>query len=393
MNIVRSLLAATLGVVVLIAAGPAWSQTVTPYTIDAIISLTGSYAFVGNQDAEALRVFEDYANRKGGIQGHPVHFEIHDDGSSPQQAVQLSTQLIAKHSAAIIGSQGGSLCGAMMPLFKDGPVMYCLVPSIYPAKDSYVFAAQVALNPFVNGMLRYMRLRGWKKIAIISSTDGSGAADDVATKDSMALPENKDMQIVTWEHFNPTDVNVNAQSIRIKNAGAQAVLVWTAGTSFGTVLRSFNDTGVDLPVETSNANAQIAQLLEYASFLPKELVMPGPPYLSPAFAKAASKKAVDDMFAAYAVDHKKPQPGSAPSVWDTSMIVFNGLQKLGANATANDLRSYILGIRGYNGVNGQYDFSRGDQHGLSDQSVVLTAFDPKAQEFHAVSGPGGVPLR
>ncbi len=104
----------------------------------------------------------------------------------------------------------------MMPLFKNGPVNYCLVPSIYPPKDGFVFSAQIALNPFVNGMIRYLRLRGWKKIAIITSTDGSGLVDDTATKDSMSLLENSGMQIVQWEHFNPTDVNVNAQAVRIR---------------------------------------------------------------------------------------------------------------------------------------------------------------------------------
>jgi branched-chain amino acid transport system substrate-binding protein len=374
------------------AAGPAGSQS--PYTIDVVMSLTGFYAFVGNQDADVLRVFEENVNRKGGLRGQPIHFDIHDDQSSVQQAVSLSTQLIAKHPAVIIGSQGGSLCGAMAPLFKDnGPVMYCLVPSIYPPKDGFVFAAQIALNPFVNGMIRYLRLRGWTRLGIITSTDGSGLVDDVATKESLTLPENKDVQVVAWEHFNPTDINVNAQAIRIRNANPQAIIVWTAGTSFGTVLRSFNDTGIDVPLETTNANLQAPQLNEYQAFYPKELVMPGPGYLVPNNVQTpAMRRSYAEMLAAFDAAHKKPQPGSAPSAWDTASIVFSGLQKLGPGATANDLRLHILGLRDFAGVNGTYDFSRGDQHGLSDQSVVMTTYDIKKQEFYAVSGPGGVPL-
>ena len=163
--------ALALGFIVALSSAPA--VPATPYNIDVIISLTGSYAFVGNQQADNFKVFEDYANRTGGIRGTPIHFVIHDDQSSPANAVQLSTQLLANHPAVVFGSDGGSLCGAMMPLFKNGPVNYCLVPSIYPPKDGFVFSAQIALNPFVNGMIRYLRLRGWKKIAIITSTDGS----------------------------------------------------------------------------------------------------------------------------------------------------------------------------------------------------------------------------
>jgi branched-chain amino acid transport system substrate-binding protein len=383
--------ALALGFILALSAAPA--VPATPYNIDVIISLTGSYAFVGNQQADNFKVFEDYANRTGGVRGTPIHFVIHDDQSSPANAVQLSTQLLANHPAVVFGSDGGSLCGAMMPLFKDGPVNYCLVPSIYPPKNGFVFSAQIALNPFVNGMIRYLRLRGWKKIAIITSIDGSGLVDDTATKESLSLLENSGMQVVQWEHFNPTDVNVNAQAVRIKNSDAQAVIVWVSGTPFGTVLRNFNDVGVTLPVETSNANSQVAQLMGYAKFLPSEMVMPGPAYLTPpAVQSPALRKARADFYAAYAADGKTPQPGSAPSVWDPASIVLSGLRKLGTDATADQLRQYILSVHGFTGVEGTYDFRSGDQHGLTDDAVVLTSFNPQKQSFGAVSGPGGIPL-
>ncbi len=383
--------ALALGLIVALGAAPA--VPATPYNIDVIISLTGSYAFVGNQQADNFKVFENYANRTGGIRGTPIHFVIHDDQSSPANAVQLSTQLLTTHPVVVFGSDGGSLCGAMMPLYKDGPVNYCLVPSIYPPKDGFVFSAQIALNPFVNGMIRYLRLRGWKKIAIITSTDGSGLVDDTATKDSLTLPENKDIQVVQWEHFNPTDVNVNAQAVRIKNSDAQAVIVWVSGTPFGTVLRNFNDVGLTLPIMTSNANSQVPQLMGYQQFLPKELVMPGPAYLTPpAVQIPALRKATADFFAAYAAVGKIPQPGSAPSVWDPANIVLSGLRKLGTGATADQLRQYILSVHDFTGVEGTYDFRSGDQHGLTDDAVVLTGFDSQKQVFFAVSGAGGVPL-
>lgn len=393
MKKVRSaLVAAALGLTLALGTAPA--VPATPYNIDVVLSLTGSYAFVGNQQVDNFKVFEDYANRTGGIHGTPIHFVVHDDQSSPALAVQLSNQIIATHPAVVIGSDGGSLCGAMMPLFKDGPVLYCLVPSIYPPKGGFVFAAQIALNPFVNGMIRYLRMRGWTKIGIITSTDGSGLVDDTATKDSLTLPENKDIQVVQWEHFNPTDVNVNAQAIRIKNSGAQAVIVWVSGTPFGTVLRSFNDVGLSLPIETSNANSQVPQLVGYSQFLPKELVMPGPMYVIPASVQSPQlRKATAEFVAAFAADGKTPQAGSAPSAWDPAMIVLAGLRKLGTDATADQLRQYILSVHDFSGVDGSYDFRSGDQHGLSDQSVIIVRFDPQHQAFDAVSGPGGVPLR
>jgi branched-chain amino acid transport system substrate-binding protein len=393
MNVRQRLISMTaVSAILALTCGPA-APAQNPYTIDVVLSLTGSYAFVGNADAQTLRIFENYADARGGLRGQAIHFEVHDDQSSPQVAVQLSQALVAKHPAVVMGSNGGSLCSAMLPIYKDGPVLYCLVPSIYPAKGSYIFASQVALNPFVNGMIRYLRLRGWDRLAIISSTDGSGAVDDVATNEVMKLPENRGVQIVDWEHFSPSDVSIAAQATHIKDSNAQAIIVWTSGTAFGTVLRGLNDAGVNLPVETTNANMHANQLEQYATFLPKEMIMPGVPYFIPKELPASMRKPVADFLAAFSAAHAKPEPGSSPFVWDAANIILAGLRKLGPSASAADLRAYILALKDYPGIDGMYDFTRGDQHGLSDQSVVMASWDPKTQDFYAVSGLGGIPLK
>jgi branched-chain amino acid transport system substrate-binding protein len=370
-----------------------------PYVIPAVLSLTGPYAFVGQADADALKIFENYTNLHGGVRGQKLHFQVYDDRSSPADAVSLTTQIIAQHPPVVLGSNGGSLCNAMMPLFKDGPVQYCFVPSIYPTKGSFVFASQVALDPFVDGMIRYLRLRGFDRLAVISSTDGSGQADDISMQHVLSHYANKDVKIVSYEHFNPNDLNVTAQATHIKASGAQAVIVWASGTSFGTVLRSFNDVGLAIPVETSNANLHANQLSQYLSFFPKELVMPGLPYMIPSSAPAgfgpspAMKKAIVQLFEAYKMTNALPDPGAASGVWDPVMMIVDGLRKIGPSMTAPQLRDYLLSIHGnFAGIYGDYDFTSGDQHGLSDQAVVITSWDPKSGNFNAVSGLHGTPL-
>ena len=369
------------------------------YVIPVILSLTGSYAFSGHADADGLKIFENYTNAHGGIRGQKLHFQVYDDESSPATDVSLAGQIIAQHPAVVLGSDGGSLCNAMMSLFKKGPVLYCLVPTINPAKDGFIFAATIAIDPFVAGMIRYLRLRGFDRIAVISPTDGSGQADDISTKRALALPANKKLKVVAYEHFNNADLSVAAQATRIKASNAQAVIVWAAGTSFGTVLRGFNDVGLSIPVETSPANLHADQLRQYLPFYPKELVMPGLPYMIPSnVPKAlgptpAMKKAFAEFIDAYKMAHAQPDPAAASAIWDPANMVVNGLRKIGPGMTAVQLRNYLLSIHGsYSGFWGAYDFSSGDQHGLSDQGVVLVKWDPKSGNFIGVSGLHGTPL-
>ncbi len=82
---------------------PAGAQP-APYEVYAILSLTGSAAFLGTKEQQALAILEGVVNKGGGIGGRPVRFVVQDDTSNPQTGVQIANALIAKNVPAIIGS-------------------------------------------------------------------------------------------------------------------------------------------------------------------------------------------------------------------------------------------------------------------------------------------------
>ncbi len=114
------LLAATM-----IAASPL--HAAEPYEINTILSLTGNIAFVGQTQLQSLKAIETMVNADGGIQGRPISFVVSDDESSPQTAVQLAHNLVAKNVPIILGSSSPNACGAIAPLVAaNGPLLYCL---------------------------------------------------------------------------------------------------------------------------------------------------------------------------------------------------------------------------------------------------------------------------
>jgi len=235
----------------------------TPYEINVLISTTGPAAFLGKEEAQDLQFIEQLTNQSGGIKGRPLKFVMLDDESNPQTAVQLTNQIIAKNVPAFLGPVLTSPCNAVMPIVaKSGPVDYCLSPGIDPDPRSYVFSAGVSSNGLRAVMVRYFRLRNWKRIAIITSTDATGQSLDRAFKRAKELPENKDVTYVDWEHFNLTDITVAAQIQRIKAANPQVLIAWTSGTAFVTLLRGIRDAGLDIPVGGGNANMIYAQMAQ-----------------------------------------------------------------------------------------------------------------------------------
>jgi len=244
----------------LITGTAAPARSAEPYEINVIISATGPGAFLGQAAIQSLTAIEKLVNSTGGIKGRPVHFVIADDQTAPAVAVQLATGLIAKGVPVILGSAVGATCSAMTPLFKNGPVNYCFAPVIHPVAPSFVFSAGASTRDLSLAGLRWARLHGIKKIAFLDATDTTGQDGETVSKANLALPEFAGLQLVANEHFNVTDINVNAQLARIKASGAELLYAQTVGTPFGTVLKNAYDSGLDLPIPAEFAFTMQATL-------------------------------------------------------------------------------------------------------------------------------------
>jgi len=363
------------------------------YDIQVILALSGPGAFLGNGEQQALQFAEKVVNDSGGIQGRPVKFVFHDDQTNPQVAVQLATDIIATKPAMILGSSLVATCRAMMPLMTDGPVMYCFSPGIHPDDGSYVFTASASTLDLADSVIRYFRMKGWKKFALIFSTDASGQDAEKGIDALLQKPENKDIQIVAREHFNTTDVSVSAQIARLKASKPQALIAWSTGAPIATIFRGMQQVGLDIPIATTDGNMTYAQMTQYKDFLPRQLYIPAaqwvvrdPTLLSPAVAAKSQifYKAFEDNGA---------QPDIASELgWEPGMLVIETLKKLGAGAGAAQLRAALAQTKGYVGVNGVYDFAAAPQRGLDVSDTVVTRWAPAKNIWEIVSKPTGIPL-
>ncbi len=381
------------GVLVFVLAASGAPPSGTPYEINTILPLTGGAAFLGQPESQALQILERLVNAKGGIQGRPIHFVIQDDQTSPQLGVQLANQVMAKHVPVILGSTLVAICRAMAPLMKDGPVMYCFSPGIHPDEGSYVFTSSVSTRDLAQAAITFMRGKGWTRLAVLTSTDATGQDAEESILAAVALPQNQGVQVAAREHFNPQDVSVAAQIARVAAAQPQAFIAWSTGAPIGTVFKGIAQSGLSIPVFTTNGNQTYAQMQQYASFLPQELYIPTstwPAYetLPPGRVKQA-QKAFFDAFQAAGI---KPDLG-ATIAWDPAQIVIEALRHLGTQATAAQIRDYIVHLRGVAGINGIYDFKTSPQRGLNLRDAIVTRWNPAKQTWDPVTGPGGGPLK
>ncbi len=364
-----------------------------PYDFYAILSLTGPAAFLGRGEQVTLGALERYINNTGGIKGRPLHIVIQDDQSNPAIAVQLANQIFAKGVPAVLGPSFGATCVALQPLVNNGPVMYCLANVIHPPNGSYAFSANPSTKDFTAAAFRYMRAKGVRKVALLTSTDASGQDGEAVALEDLKSPEFRDLQLVADEHFAVGDLTVAAQIARIKAAGAQAIDAWTTGTPFGTVLRGVQEGGFDGTVMTNGGNINKAQMTQYAQFIPRDMILTGPPYMTlgiiPARVRLAKATFLDAM---HQVNVAAPDQTNLIA-WDPMLLMIGVLRKIGPSTTARQMRDELLKVTDFAGINGMYDFRRGDQRGIDPLSSPIVRWDKAEAEFVTVSKPGGLPLK
>ncbi len=365
-----------------------------PVNLNVIIPISGPGTFIGKSQQDALTAMESLVNKEGGIRGRPVHFIVHDDTSSPQQAVLAANQSLASKPNVILGPSLAAMCLAVAPLMAGGPVDYCFSPAIHPKAGSFVFSSSPSTAGFAVAFYRYFASRGWKKVGLITSTDASGQDADDAFGNALELPDIKaaGLTVVDHEHFTVSDLSVSAQMERLKASGAQVVVCYAAGTPLGTLLQGLKQAGLDVPIATGNANMTYAQMKQYASFMPADLLFPGLPFLAHAAPTATAKQVQAAFYDSFKAMGIVPDV-SQSTAWDPLLIVIDALRALGPDASAETIRNYIANLHGFTGIDGEYDFRDGSQRGLTEKNLIVMRWDPPKGTWTAVSGPGGEPLR
>jgi len=368
------------------------AQAADTQDINVILPLTGGGAFLGKAEQQSLQRYEKLVNSTGGIHGKTLRFNFHDDQSSPQLAVQLANQVKAGNPPVILGSALVALCNAMAPLMKEGSLLYCFSPGIQPAAGSFVYSSSTSTKELAGALLRYFGHKGWKKVALITTTDATGQDANRNFKTLVGSEGHKDVELVAEAQMNPADVSAAAQIQRLKGANPDVLVAWSTGGPVGTIFKAIHDAGVEVPVATTNGNMTYAQMTQYAPFLPKELYIPSADWLKPSRPVEVSdaSKAKDAFFAAFEGTDIKPD-GPSTYAWDPALLVVEALRKLKGDASAEDLRAYLRGLKDFAGVNGYYDFKAVPNRGLDESNVVITRWDKAAQTWAVVSDPLGIP--
>ncbi|OGL11179.1 MAG: hypothetical protein A3I17_04045 [Candidatus Rokubacteria bacterium RIFCSPLOWO2_02_FULL_72_37] len=223
----KTLGAVVVATAVLFASLPVGAQG--PIRVGASMSLTGTYAKLGNYQYEGYKLCAKQINDKGGLLGRKVEFVVYDDQSTPATAVRLYEKLITEDKVdAVMGPYSSPVSEASANVtekYKKVMVMpLAATTSIFKKGRKYIFMVISPSEVYLEGLVDMAAKRGLKTIAIINEDTlfakaaASGAAD---------LAKKRGMEVVFQEGYPKGNQDFSAMLTKIKAANPDALAAST----------------------------------------------------------------------------------------------------------------------------------------------------------------------
>ncbi|MCL6449681.1 MAG: ABC transporter substrate-binding protein [Acetobacteraceae bacterium] len=339
-----------------------------PIKVGFLACETGAFSSYGQDNVRGARLFEEEISARGGVGGRPLQLVVYNTESTPARAVAGARKLIEEDKVvAIVGLALVSEMNAVAPLVQNGPICYSTC-SAYQPEHKMIFATGVFIPLHHACIAEYLRDKGLKKFALITTNDATG---EVAEAGLRRAAERNGLEVVAAERMNPADVDASAQVARIASRQPQAVVVWIVGKPLGVALRAIKTVGLNVPVFTSHGNRSLEFLRGLADIEPPDFYMP---CLVDAIwehlPESHPARALNASFHERYVKKYGSVPGSGSNdSYDALALLCRAFEAVGTDSAK--VVAYLEGVKGYQGLAGSYDFSPEDHRGLGRDDIMI----------------------
>jgi len=373
MAILTAALAAALAIMIAGCGGSGTTAKKKPIKIGAIVSLTGTYAGLGEPEKNVLELEVARINKAGGVNGRQIEVVVEDDATDEAKAVAVASKLIEQEKVvAIIGATGTGQTMAVR-----GDVQRAAIPQVSMAGgtvitspvDKLVFATPWSNTIVVPFTLDYLERQGITKIGLISDSGGFGKDGEAVIK--VDAPK-AGIEVVADQTFNLGDTDMTTQLTKIKNSDAQAIVMWTAGKEAAIIAKNAKDLGIELPVYGSHGIAR-REFIEGAGDAAEGVRFAAGKILIPdAYGKGSEAFTVATEF----VDRYQAAYGEAPSTfaghaYDALYLIVEAAQRIDGDVTPTALRDEIENTAAFVGIGGTFNMSAEDHNGLTENDLTM----------------------
>ncbi|KOF53208.1 MULTISPECIES: ABC transporter substrate-binding protein [unclassified Achromobacter] len=218
---------------------------------------TGGSSSMGVSMRDGVRLAIEEINKNGGVLGRKLVAVERDDEAKNERGVQIAQELINKEQVvATVGyiNTGVALASqrfyqdAKIPVFNNVATGTVITEQFkapeYP--ENYVFrnsAKDSIQAPMI--VEEAITRRGYKKVAILADSTNYGQLGREDLEKALAA---KGVKALAVEKFNIKDVDMTAQLLKAKEAGAEAILTYGIGPELAQIANGMAKLGWKVPM-------------------------------------------------------------------------------------------------------------------------------------------------
>ncbi len=215
---------------------------------------TGGSSSMGVSMRDGVRLATDEINKAGGVLGRKLQLVERDDEAKNERGVQIAQELINKEKVtAVVGyiNTGVSLAShrffqeAKIPVMNNVATGSIVTQQFKDQPDNYIFRNAAHDSIQAPMIVEEAIKRGFKKVAILADSTNYG---QLGREDLEKALTAKGIKPVASEKFNIKDVDMTAQLLKAKEAGAEVVLTYGIGPELAQIANGMTKLGWKVPM-------------------------------------------------------------------------------------------------------------------------------------------------
>ena len=236
-------------------AGATGAFAADPIKIAVSGPFTGGSSSMGVSMRDGVRLAIDEINKGGGVLGRPIVAIERDDEAKNERGVQIAQEMISKEKVvAAVGFVNTGVALASQRFYQEAkiPVMNnvatgsVITHQFDGEPENYVF--RNAANDGIQAPMivdEAVTRRGFRKVAILADSTNYGQLGREGLEKALKA---KGIVAVAVEKFNIKDVDMTAQLLKAREAGAETVLTYGIGPELAQIANGMTKIGWKVPM-------------------------------------------------------------------------------------------------------------------------------------------------
>ena len=237
--------AALAAAVTAFVAAPGLAQG--PIRIGASLSLTGTYAALGQNQQRGYQLCAKHVNEKGGVLGRKIEFVLYDDQSQPATGVRLYEKLITQDKVDLVMGPYSSAITEAVANVNEKYKMPMVAPmasttSIFKKGRKFIFMVQSPAEAYLEGLLDVAAKKGLKTVALINEDTLFPKA---TVQGTIELAKKKGLQVVFVEAYPKGNTDFSAIMTKLRAANPDVLGAATYFDDAVAITRQMNELNVN----------------------------------------------------------------------------------------------------------------------------------------------------